>query len=245
MLPHGRTALFHPPKQLPDQACAHGCAPILDGVAARYTSLDPTTTSLETFTRNMGAKLGRQTWRSWMSSSHYDQGGDLAFKSLGSEPPLLEQLALGEGKATELGLLASHMIHNINEHVKKKTGNSQLRRKGIKQEDPRGELDNQLAQTKQTTKEEKQLDQARLLEGQLRHDLRKKKLQLMELQQKDRKITNNNNSLGTSNLGTINNNDLGANSLEEQTLGDKNLGCEKPTIQQELRARASSFKNLH
>ena len=40
---------------------------------------------------------------------------------------------------TELELLASHMIQNINEHVQKKACKSKLR-KGIKQEDPRGEL---------------------------------------------------------------------------------------------------------
>ena len=105
-----------------------------------------------------------------------------------------------------------------------------FQKKGIKQEDPRGELDSQLAQTKQQTTKEEQLDQARLLEGQLSHDLRKKKFQLMELQQKDRNKTSSNNSLGTtgstSSLGTVSNNDLGTNSLEEQTLGDKSLGCE-------------------
>ena len=75
-----------------------------------------------------------------------DTGGDPAFESLGSKLPLLEHLALGEGKATELELLASHMIHNKNEHVQKKACNKQASRKGIKQEDPRGELDNQHAQ---------------------------------------------------------------------------------------------------
>ena len=74
--------------------------------------------------------------------------------------------------ATELELLTSHceshMNQNINEHVKEKACRSKLRR-GIKQEDPRGELsrvnflkNNQLTQTKEQTKEEKQLDQARL-----------------------------------------------------------------------------------
>ena len=169
MLPHGRHSLFQPRMQLPDQACAHSCAPITDGVAARYTSLDPTTTHLETFTHNLGAKLRktRQAWQSWMSPRHQDTGGDPAFESLGSKPPLLEHLALGEGKATELELLASHMIQNINEHVKEKACRSKLR-KGIKQEDPRGELsrnflsNNQLTRTKEQTTEEKQLDQARL-----------------------------------------------------------------------------------
>ena len=142
MLPHGRTALFHPPMQLPDQACGHSCAPNSShGVAARNTSLDPINTILETFTQNLGEQLrkDRQAWHSWMSPSHHDPGGDPARKSLGSKPPLLEHLALGEGMATELELLASHMIHNINEHVKEKACKSKLR-KGIKQEDPRGEL---------------------------------------------------------------------------------------------------------
>ena len=46
MLPHGRPSFVQHPMQLPDQACGHGCAPILDGVAARNASLDPTTTHL-------------------------------------------------------------------------------------------------------------------------------------------------------------------------------------------------------
>ena len=120
------------------------------------------------------------------------------------------------------------MIHNVDVHVKAKACKSKLR-KGVKQEDPRGELINMSFQNNNnttTTEEEKQLDQARLLEGQLRRDLEKKKLQLRELQQKDRNKTNSNNSLGTNNLGTISNNDLGANSLEEQTLGDNSLGRE-------------------
>ena len=163
MLPHGRTALSHPPMQLPDQACGHGCAPITHGVAARNTSLDPTITHLETFTRNLGAKIKqhRQAWQSWVSPSLSGPGGDPTYKSLGSEPPLLEHFALGEGKATELELLASHMIQNINEHVQKKTCRSKLRR-GIKPEDPRGELsnmnflsNNQLAQTKEQTQSRK------------------------------------------------------------------------------------------
>ena len=232
MLPHGRHSLFQPPMQLPDQACGHSCAPTFHGVAARNTSLDPTTTHLENFTKSLGAQLRktRQAWQSRMSPSLSGPGGDPTSKSLGSEPPLLEHFALGEGKATELEFLASQMIHNINEHVKKKACKSKLR-KGIKQEDPRGELTNQLAQTKQQTKEEKQFDQARLLAGQLRHDLSKQELQQMELQQKDKIGTRNNSSLGTtgstSSLGTVSNNDLGANSLEEQTVGDKSLGCEE------------------
>ena len=224
MLPHGRTALFHPPLKRPDQACAHGCAPILDGVAARYTSLDPTTTSLENFTNSLGRQLGRQAWRSWVSPRLSGPGGDPANTSLGFKPPLLEHFALGGGKAKELEL--GHMIQNI--HVQERACKDKLsRRKGVKQEDPRGELINMSFQNnKEQTTTQKQLDQARLLEGQLRHDLKKKELQLRELQQKDKNKTKSNNSWGTNNLGTVSNNDLGANSLEEQTLGDNSLGCE-------------------
>ena len=225
MLPHGRTALSHPPIQLPDQACGHGCAPITDGVAARNTSLDPTITHLETFTRNLGAKIKqhRQAWQSWVSPSLSGPGGDPTYKSLGSEPPLLEHVALGEGKATELELLASHMIHNINEHVKKKTCKSKLR-KGIKQEDPREELsNNQLAQTKEQTQEEKQLDQARLLN--------KMEFQRMELQQEEKKQTIGQNSLGANNLGRTggfeanNLGTLGYNSIRTNSLGCEEQQC--------------------
>ena len=167
----------------------------------------------------------RQAWQSWMSSSLSGPGGDPAHTSLGFKPPLLEHLALGGGKAKELEL--GNMILNI--HVGQKTCRNKLR-KGVKQEDPRGELINMNFQNNKTQttekKKKKQLDQARLLEGQLRIDLEKKKLQLMELQQKDRNKISSNNSLGISNLGTINNNDLGANSLEEQTLGANSLGRE-------------------
>ena len=156
MQPHGRPSPFHPPMPK-DQACGHSCAPTFHGVAARNTSLDPTTTHLETFTQNLSDHLRkqRQAWHSWMSPRHHDQGGDPACKSLGSKPPLLEHFALGEDKATELELLASHMIQNINEHVKKKACQSKLR-KGIKQEDPRGELSNRTSSA--TTSLHKQKD---------------------------------------------------------------------------------------
>ena len=104
---------------------------------------------------------------------------------------------------------------------------------GSKKKDPRGELNNSFHNNnnnnnnnKEQTTQEQQLDQARLLEGQLRIDLERKKLQLRELQQKDRNKTNNNNSLGTSSLSNISNNDLGANSLEEHNLGNNSLGRE-------------------
>ena len=163
MLPHGRTALSHPPLQLPDQASAHGLPPSCGG-EVRYRSLDPTITSLETYTRSLGRNLRtRQAWQSWMSSSLSGPGGDPAHTSLGFEPPLLEHLALGGGKAKELEL--GNMILNI--HVRQKACRSKLR-KGVKQEDPRGELVNMSFQNNKTqTTTEKQLDQARLLEGQL------------------------------------------------------------------------------
>ena len=118
------------------------------------------------------------------------------------------------------------MIQNI--HVQERACKDKLsKRRGVKQEDPRGELNNSFHNNKeQQTTTEKQLDQARLLEGQLRIDLEKKKLQLRELQQKERTKTSNNNNLGTSSLRNISNNDLGANSLEEQTLGENSLGRE-------------------
>ena len=123
------------------------------------------------------------------------------------------------------------MIQNINVH-KRVCKDKLSRRQGVKQEDPRGELNNRsFLNNNNNNKEQKQLDQARLLEGQLRRDLEKKKLQLMELQQEDRNKTSSSNSLGatgsTSSLGTVSNNDLGTTSLEKQNLGDKSLGCEK------------------
>ena len=221
MHPHSRSLLIQHPMQLPDQACGHGGAPILDGVAARNASLDPTTTHLGNFTKSLGRTLGRRAWRNWMSSSLYGPGGDPVETSLGCKPPLLEHFALGGGKAEQLEL--SHAIHIVD--VQMRAFKDKLsKRKGVKQEDPKGELDKSLPNNN-NNKEEKQLDQARLLEGQLRIDLEKKKLQLRKLQQKEVNKTSNNN-LGTSSLSNISNNDLGANSLAEQTLGDNSLGRE-------------------
>ena len=216
MLPHGRTALSHPPMQLPDQASAHGLPPLPCGGEVRYRNLDPTTTHLETFTRNLGAQIKqyRQAWQSWMSPRLSGPGGDPASPSLGSKSTS-ECFGMRECVTKELEL--GHMIQNINEHVQKRACKSKLsRRKGIKQEDPRGELE-QLAQTKQQT-QEKQLDQARLL---------KKELQRMELQQEEKKQTIGQNNLGTNSLrrtSGFETNNLG-------TLGHKNirtnsLGCE-------------------
>ena len=217
MLPHGRHSLFQPPMQLPDQACAHSCAPISDGVAARYTSLDPTTTHLENFTKSLGAQLRktRQAWQSWMSPRLSGPGGDPASPSLGSKSTS-ECFGMRECVTKELEL--GHMIQNINEHVQKRACKDKLsRRKGIKQEDPRGELE-QLAQTKQQTQKEKQLDQARLL---------KKKLQRMELQQEEKKQTIGQNNLGTKNLrrtSGFETNNLGT--LGHKNIRTNNLECE-------------------
>ena len=154
-------------------------------------------------------------------------GGDPVQTSLGCESPLLEHFALGGGKTKQLEL--GQVIHNVNAHVEKRACKDKLsKRKGVKQEDPRGELNNSFHNNnnrEQQTTTEKQLDQARLLEGQLRIDLERRKLQLKELQQKERTKTSNNN-LGTSSLSNISNNDLGANSLAEQTLGENSLGRE-------------------
>ena len=224
MQPHGRQPLFQHPLQLPDQACGHGCAPILDGVAARNANLDPTTTHLGNFTKSLGRSLRRRAWHNWMSSSLYGPGGDPVETRLGCKSPLLEHFALGGGKAKQLEL--AHAIHNVDMQTRA-CRDKLSKRKGVKQEDPRGELNNSFHNNKeQQTTTAKQLDQARLLEGQLRIDLEKKKLQLKELQQKERTKTSNNNNLGTSSLSNISNNDLGANSLEEQTLGENSLGRE-------------------
>ena len=222
MQPHGRSSFTQHPMQLPSQASAHSLPPSCGG-EVRYRSLDSTTTVLETFTQSLGRKLRtRQAWQSWMSSSLTGQGGDPAYTSLGFQPPLLEHFALGGGKAQKLEL--GDMIQNIN--VQTRVCKDKLsKRKGVKQEDPRGELTN-MSFPNNNNKEEKQLDQARLLEGQLRIDLERKKLQLKELQQKDKTKTSNNNNLGTNSLRNISNSDLGANSLEEQTLGENSLGRE-------------------
>ena len=226
MLPHGRSSSSQHPMQLPDQASAHGLPPLPCGGEVRYRSLDPTTTILGNFTKSLGKQLrkDRQAWQSWVSPSLSGPGGDPTYKSLGSEPPLLEHFAPGEGKATELGLLASHMIQNVNEHVQKKACKNKLRQ-GIKQEDPRGELDrnflsnNQLTTTKRQTQEEKQLDQARLL---------KKKLQRRELQHEEKKQTIGQNSLGANNLGRTDGfeaNNLGT--LGHNSIRTNSLGCEE------------------
>ena len=113
--------------------------------------------------------------------------------------------------------------------MKAKACKSKLRR-GVKEEDPRGELNNSFHNNNNNKEQqpttEKQLDQARLLEGQLRIDLERKKLQLRKLQQKEANKTSNSNNLGTSSLSNISNNDLGANSLAEQNLGENSLGSE-------------------
>ena len=224
MLPHGRPELQCHPLKLPDQASARGGAPISNGVAVRHRSLDPLNTNLGNFITSLGKY--RQVRQSWVSSSLSGPGGDPAY-NLGFLPPLLEHVALGEGKAEKLEL--EDAIHIVDVHMracKDKLSN----RKGIKQEDPKGELDKSLPNNNKSNNknntEERQLDQARLLEGQLRADLVRKKLQLRKLQQEEANKNSNNNNLGTSSLSNISNNDLGANNREEQTLGNNSLGRE-------------------
>ena len=220
MLPHGRTVLQCHPLKLPDQASARGGAPISDGVAVRHRSLDPINTNLGNFITSLGRY--RQVRQSWVSSS-LGLGGDPAY-NLGFLPPLLEHFALGEGKAEKLEL--AHAIHIVD--VQLRACKDKLsKRRGVKQEDPKGELDKSLPNNNNNNnKEERQLDQARLLEGQLRADLVRKKLQLRKLQQEEANKSSNNNNLGTSSLSNISNNDLGANNRAEQTLGNNSLGRE-------------------
>ena len=105
MLPHGRIhSLFHPPMQLPDQACGHSCAlPPLPSVwRARYRKLGSNNhTSWETLPRAWAHNLGKQGKLGKVGCllAFQAQGEIQLIKSLGSEPPLLEHFALGEGKA--------------------------------------------------------------------------------------------------------------------------------------------------
>ena len=231
MLPHGRTASSHPPLKLPDQASAHDLPPSCGG-GVRYRSLDPTTTHLETYTQSLGAKIGRQARQSWMSSSPSGPGGGPARISLGCKPPYLEHFALGRGKAEQLEL--SHAIHIVD--VQMRACKDKLsKKKGIKQEDPRGELNNSFSNNNSNNnnnKEEQQLDQARLLEGQLRNDLARKELQLRKLQQEEKKQTIGQNNLGANNLrttssleannlGIIGHDSIRTNSLEREDQQDK------------------------
>ena len=81
---------------------------------------------------------------------------------------------------------------------------------------------------KEQTTTEKQLDQARLLEGQLRHDLRKKELQLRKLQQEEKKQTIGQNNLGANNLRRTSGfeaNNLGT--LGHKSIRTNSLGCEE------------------
>ena len=109
------------------------------------------------------------------------------------------------------------------------------KKKGIKQEDPRGELNNSFSNNNSNNnnnKEEQQLDQARLLEGHLRNDLARKELQLRKLQQEEKKQTIGQNNLGTdnlrttssleaNNLGIIGHDSIRTNSLEREDQQDK------------------------
>ena len=222
MQPHGRQPLFQPPAKLPGQASAHGLPPSCGG-EVRYRSLDPTTTHLTT---SLGRYKNRQVRHSWMSSSPSGPGGGPARTSLGFQPPLLEHFALEEGKAKKLEL--DYMIHNVDMQMRA-CKDKLSKKKGVKQEDPRGELNKSFSKNNNSNnnnnKEEQQLDQARLLEGQLRNDLARKELQLRKLQQEEKKQTIGQNNLGANslrttssleanNLGTIGHDSIRTNSLE-------------------------------
>ena len=114
MRPHGRTASSHPPTKLPDQACGHGFAPILDGVEARNASLDPITTNLGNYITSLGRN--RQARQDCVSSSPRGLGGDPVQTSLGCKPPYLEHFALGRGKAKQLEL--ADAIHIVDVHMR-------------------------------------------------------------------------------------------------------------------------------
>ena len=96
------------------QAWGHVCSPFLCGDADRNSSLDSNNNLGNLHNHSLGENKGRHVFVSWVSPSLPDQGGDPASSSLGSEPPLLEHLALGEGMATELELqTTSYMMNSL------------------------------------------------------------------------------------------------------------------------------------
>ena len=95
------------------QAWGHVCSPFLSGDADRNPSLDSSNNNENLGNLSLGDNRNRQAL-SWVSPSLSDQGGDPALCSLGSKPPLLEHLALGEGMATELELQStSYMMNSL------------------------------------------------------------------------------------------------------------------------------------
>ena len=137
------------------QAWGHVCSPFLSGDADRNLSLDSSNNE-NLGNLSLGDNRYRQALR-WVSPSLSDQGGDPSSCSLGSKPPLLEHLALGEGMATELELQStSYMMNSLNaegplvllvdscnqeslksfELGKERACKDKPRTKGAKQEDP-------------------------------------------------------------------------------------------------------------
>ena len=218
------------------QAWGHVCSLFRGGDADRNPSLDSNKRNLGNL--SLGENKGRQAFVSWVSPSLSDQGGvsrgDPASGSLGSEPPLLEHFALGEGMATELELqTTSYMMNSLDaeghlvllidsfnqdslnstELRKERACEDKLRTKGAKQEDPNTACSSKAyKQTTQPTKQEQmQLDQARLHSSQRKLEQEKKQ------------------TIGQNSLGA---NSLGANSLRRTsgfeannlgTLGHKSI----------------------
>ena len=224
----------------------------------RRSSLHPPPKILDNFNNNSLGEENRRAF-SWVSPSPRDLGGDPAAKSLGSESASSWHLALKECMTTELELQAtSHMltsedaeghlvllVDSFNQESlnsfklgKDLVNHEHVKPKGAKQEDPTTAC---RVACRQTKEEQKQLDQARLQEGQLRQDLSsQQKLEQRSRQlpkkQEDKKQTigSSNNSLGTA----CNSNSLGNNSLgiEEQQ------GCRESLEQQPLAFRRSSLQ---
>ena len=110
--PAGMPTILPAPMQK-GQACGHSFAHDTCCVEARNTSLYPK--NLGNKNHSLGENKGRHAWKSWVSPSPLDQGGDPAYERAGSKPPLLRQLAFGEGMVTELELPASsQMLTSLN-----------------------------------------------------------------------------------------------------------------------------------
>ena len=175
------TSTILPATMQKGQACGHGFAHDSCCVEARNTSLY--SSNLGNLQNNsLGENKGRHAFVSWVSPSLPDQGGDPAFGSLGSEPPLLEHFALGGGMATELELqTTSYMMNSLDAEghlvllidsfnqdslkntklAKERICKDKLRTKGDKQQQPK--------------EEQMQLDQARLHSSQRKLEQEKNK----------------------------------------------------------------------
>ena len=92
------------------QACGHSFSHHTRCDEARNTSLYPKILD-NLHNHSLRENKGRHALKSWVSPSPLDQGGDPACERSSSKPPLLRQLAFGEGMVTELELPASsHML---------------------------------------------------------------------------------------------------------------------------------------